>query len=165
MLVQPAGNWVLMEDTLFTGASTGNGFFTAQSSDPNPDRIVQVIHDFTNERVGLNIFDNAGGFTGTTLFSANSVFLSDVVNSVEVLFDFDNNTVDVFLNGNAVSAVSGALGVGVDLDFFRIGTTGGLTQAWAFNNVATSIIPEPSSIALVSFGLIGMIGLGARRRK
>jgi len=148
-------------DILFTAASAGNVFTNVENT--TGDNLVQLIHVLGDGRVALNFFDSGGGFLSTS-FSAFGLLLPDVVNNVRLGFDLDANTVGVFLNGNSSAAVSGALGAGVVLDSFRITSTNSATQAFAVNNVTGTAIPEPSSIALVSLGLIGMIGLGARRR-
>jgi len=100
------------------------------------------------------------GASSGAIDSPNGSVNYDNALNIRYRFDLDAATQQIFVDD--VLLLSGTIDASFGLrniDFDALPN-----DIWVIDNITTSI-PEPSSIALISLGLIGMVGLGARRRK
>jgi len=164
----------------------GRAFFNGNSTDAITSGVYNIEFDMIRESTSgtgnsfLSVRNTGGGVIATLLFQpqfdrvritqtgASTTTINSAVSSVDYdtalnirfSIDFGAATQEVFVNGSGSPVLSGTFDPASTLARFDFNAGGG--NIWAIDNI--SVIPEPASIVLVGLGLIGMVGLGRRRR-
>ena len=126
-----------------------------------------VKQKYTGEKFELMLTISSP--TGITPGGANQMFTSTIMGSVNstmnggIFIDFDNNArMFSFTGSSDLPSVSGDGLLVVNDMSLNAGQTGAATGYFEASN--TSVVPEPSTYALMSAGLAGLFGVARRRR-
>jgi len=139
----------LIRDTQDSG---GNSFLTVRNTLGGTIATLLFQPQFGRVRI-----TQTGAQTNTVNSTVSGVNYGNAL-AVRFSIDFGAATQEAFVDG--VSVLSGTFDASSTLARFDFNAGG--SNIMAIDNI--TVIPEPTSIALVGLGLIGMVGLGRRRR-
>ena len=170
-------------DSRWQISTDGGGAWTAASLVPSPPSVWATVPS------GSWIAATSSGSLGGGSYRARQQFTLNAgdVLSFSMQCAVDNSLIGLFVNGTLVSGPTcGAFAFGAPMAFTMANFTTGLNTLeirWTGDNttdgvgVAISslvynpgappnpnVVPEPSTYALMATGLIGLVGIGRRRR-
>ena len=164
--------------TVIRDAGVDGGAYANFTGQSDPNDVVRAEFDwYANGAYSAQIqfLSPAGGYftyfslanDGTVTSGANVVKQVDTEewHNIAIEYSPTATTCDVFIDNVLEGDDVGVAGAGSNFGqilFYTTSTTGATTH---YDNVQVSIVPEPSSVALLLSGLVGLLAYAWRKRK
>ncbi len=166
--VTPGSNYLTGDTTTLTNSAfthyTGYaGFYSLQSAlDPSGIAISQrdgVSPVLTNSLFGGTSYSTLGSLSGSAATSTGTTYAVSLTLQYVSATEMD---ITLIANGNTVTRTTSSIISTFDsIGLFSSGSNGDIT----FDNITVTVVPEPSTVALLILSLVGAIVLCREKRR
>jgi hypothetical protein len=145
-------------DVVVSDSPTGTGFILTGGifAGPGQDNDVAIVYTVSSPTPITSLTLNGTGFA----VGSNDIAVTETVSGTNYSLQLNSSGSETIPIPNLTS-----LTITKDIFVSGIGVTSG-TSSWSIidQTVAFTVIPEPTSVVLMGTGLVGVLGLGLRRK-